>query len=68
MFSYCRSLSSIDVDFTVWPAASYATIGWVSMVAATGTFKCPTALGTDATIQRGESYCPAGWTVVNYDA
>lgn len=67
MFNGCSSLSSLDVKFTAWSPSS-ATDNWLSRVAATGTFKCPEALGTDATIQRGASYCPEGWTVVNYDA
>lgn len=29
---------------------------------------CPTALGTNATITRGVSACPEGWTVINTDA
>ena len=37
-------------------------------MSANGTFTCPEALGRDATIQRGSSYCPTGWTVVNPDA
>ena len=67
MFYSSSSLSAIDVNFTSWSPSS-AIDNWLFGVAATGTFICPTALGTDATIQRGVSYCPEGWTVVNYDA
>lgn len=38
---------------------------WLANTSATGTFYCPAELGTDETIQRGPSYCPEGWTVVN---
>ena len=41
---------------------------WVYGIASGGTFKCPTALGTNETITRDVSNCPAGWTVVNTDA
>lgn len=63
MFSECRSLSSIDVDFTVWPAASNATIGWVYGVAATGTFTCPDVLPETF----DTSHIPSGWTVNKKD-
>lgn len=65
-FQGCSSLTCISTDLSAWPANGFPD--WVSGVAATGKFICPEALGTDATIQRGSSYCPTGWTVVNYDA
>lgn len=65
-FSDCSNLTCISTDLTAWPSNGFND--WTKGVAATGTFKCPEALGTDATIQRGASYCPEGWTVVNYDA
>ena len=37
------------------------------VVAASDTFRCPTALGTNETIQRGTNACPSGWTVINTD-
>lgn len=63
MFSGCSVLSEIEVRMTSW--SSLAFQNWVKDVAATGTFKCPAALGTDETITRGVSNCPSGWTVVN---
>ena len=65
LFGGCSSLVDIEVRFLEW---SGATNNWLTNVAASGTFYCPTALGTDATITRGNSNCPAGWTVVNTDA
>ena len=67
MFFRCSSLSSITVDFSVFNPTS-ATSSWIYGVAANGTFYCPTALGTNETITRGETYCPEGWTVINTDA
>ena len=46
-FENCSSLSSISVDFTVWPSQ---TTNWVNGVAAQGEFHCPSALGTNETI------------------
>lgn len=67
MFEKCRSLSTIKVGATSW-GTNYATANWVSTVAASGTFICPTALGTNESITRGISNCPTGWTVINTDA
>ena len=64
MFHGCASLATLEVDFTDWNPSS-ATSGWLSGVAATGTFKCPSALGDNSTITRGTGNCPSGWTVVN---
>ena len=65
MFQACSSISSLRVNF----AAFIGTLtNWVYHVAETGTFYCPTALGTNDTITRGANYCPTGWTVVNTDA
>lgn len=64
MFYNCRNIPTIQVAFTAW-GPSTATGTWVGNVAATGTFKCPAALGDDSTITRGSSNCPNGWTVVN---
>ena len=66
MFYGCTSLASIRIGSTGWRTG--ATYSWVYNVAASGTFYCPTALGTDATITRSADYCPEGWTVVNTDA
>lgn len=64
MFKGCSKLSSISVAISAW-SGSY-TQNWVYRVQTTnGTFTCPTALGTNATIARGNYYCPNNWTVVN---
>ena len=58
MFNGCTSLANITVAFTSWdPSSQYDFYNWVTGVAASGTFTCPTA--------RGTSKCPSGWTVVN---
>lgn len=63
MFYGCSSLTNIEVRFSSWNNPN----NWVQSVAPTGTFYCPTALGTNDTIERGTSRCPTGWTVVNID-
>ena len=63
LFNQCVNLESITCMFDSW--VSGATNGWVNGVKDTGTFYCKSVLGTDATIQRGISNCPQGWTVVN---
>ena len=65
MFLGCTSLCDVTVFFSDWGASHYSTANWLQGVAASGTFRCPAALGTDSTISRGTSYCPTGWTVVN---
>lgn len=61
MFYGCRSLAEVTTKQT-----SFSNCGdWLSGVAATGTFRCPEALGDDSTIQRGASACPNGWVVDN---
>ena len=67
MFKNCTALTWIELAATSWTGATNSFADWVSGVAASGTFRCPTALGTDATITRGASNCPVGWTVVNTD-
>ena len=67
MFYGCNALNSLTVNFTDWNPGSYSpapTVSWMGG-ASTGTFTCPTALGTNATIQRGSGYCPNNWTVIN---
>ena len=64
MFNGCRNIDCIECSFE---AFSSATSQWLSGVFFTGTFICPTALGTNETIRRGASYCPKGWTVINKD-
>ena len=70
MFSGCELLNEITAGIITWTpsSGSAATTDWLNGVAATGTFRCPTALGTNATITRGVSACPEGWTVINTDA
>ena len=66
MFQECTSLSSISASFTEW--TSDTTTDWVTNIRSSGTFYCPTALGTNETITRGNNNCPTNWTVVNTDA
>lgn len=65
MFSGCSSLAEVDVGLSSWGVymQDMATMGWLTDVAASGVFKCLPELGVDETIQRGENYCPTGWTV-----
>lgn len=66
MFTDCTNLSKIKVRLTT--SLTAATAGkWVENVSPTGTFICPTALGTNETIKRGIGGCPQGWTVINED-
>ena len=64
MFKGCRNIDRIECSFE---AFSPATSNWLNGVSYTGTFICPTALGTNETIRRGVSYCPEVWTVINKD-
>ena len=64
MFDGCRNIDCIKCSFE---AFGDGTSDWLSNVSPIGTFICPTALGTNETIQRGASYCPEGWTVINED-
>ena len=72
MFSACSSLASVTTKqtqpFGDGSIANDPNYHWMNGVAATGTFYCPKELGTNATITRGGSACPEGWTVVNTDA
>ena len=61
MMFYSSRILSITTAQTSFLGCDY----WLDLVSATGTFYCPAALGTNATIQRGESACPLDWTVVN---
>ncbi len=63
MFEMCSLLAAVEVRLTAWSGAD--TQEWMEQVSSTGTFRCPAALGTNETIQRGQNYCPDGWTVVN---
>ena len=58
-------ISEMEVAFSSF---GYGGTGnWLKNVPGTGTFYCPTALGTNETISRDTSACPAGWTVINTD-
>ena len=68
MFYGCEKLEYVKTKLTSFPSLYSNSINnWLSNVAPIGTFVCPTALGTNETIQRGASYCPEGWTVINED-
>ena len=63
MFSGCASLSRIQVSNTSWGRATDTTFNdWVSGVAASGTFVCPSALPEEYGVNR----IPTGWTRVTY--
>ena len=64
MFNGCINIDCIDCSFE---AFGDGITDWLNNVSPIGTFVCPTALGTNETIQRGASYCPEGWTVINKD-
>ena len=68
MFQGCTSLATVRTAQTqAWGdgTSDDPSYCWLEDVATTGTFYCPTALGTNATITRGVSACPEGWTVIN---
>lgn len=70
MFIACRNLSLVKVNlnnFSNPTNTSGYTFAWLTNTSPTGTFICPTALGTNETIKRGTSFCPEGWTVINED-
>lgn len=67
MFRGDTKLNSLRVGFSAFTGTG-STADWLFGTSATGTFYCPTALGTNETITRGASNCPAGWTVVNTGA
>lgn len=70
MFEGCSALADVEVRFEDWDGDLRPlppTAFWLMNVSATGTFRCPTALGTNDTIARGYNSCPPGWTVVNTD-
>ena len=64
MCNGCTKLNDVTVSLTAWGTTN-DTGSWLGNVAASGTFRCPAALGTDSTITRDASHCPSGWTVVN---
>lgn len=66
MFLNCSSLANIKVAFTSWTASGSSDIystGWVSGVAQSGVFECPSALPVIVDID----HIPTGWRVVNTD-
>jgi len=56
MFTGCSQLASVDVSFTDWNSTD-ATTNWLSGVAASGTFTCPSELPDI----RGVNNIPEGW-------
>lgn len=70
VFINCSNLSLVKVNwnnFSNATSTSGYTYLWLKNTLPTGTFICPTALGTNETIKRGTSFCPEGWTVINED-
>ncbi len=64
MFSRCTSLNRITMLATdIYISAEYCLYGWVSGVAATGTF---TKAASMTSLPSGASGIPTGWTVVDY--
>ena len=63
MFRACEKVSLISTRQTSFTGCT----NWLSGVAQSGIFYCPTSLGTDETISRGGNACPEGWTVINKD-
>ena len=61
MFNGCTQLNEIKTAQTSF----YNCNDWVANVSQTGTFYCPSVLGTNDTISRGNSACPYGWNVDN---
>lgn len=62
MLNHCHNLSSLSVNFTSWTGSN-----WVENITGFGEFHCPSALGMNDTIQRGNAYCPTNFVVGNYD-
>lgn len=68
MFYDASSLNDLEIHMASFAYGRRSGFtDWVNGVSPTGTFRCPTALGTNETIQRGTDFCPEGWTVVNID-
>jgi hypothetical protein len=67
MFSGCKKLNYIKVEFTDWNSDDHSTSFWVNSIADVGTFVCPSALvyNDEGTYDPsfGTSYIPKGWTV-----
>lgn len=70
IFNGCEDLSVIEVNFSHWQDETLTPgffedvcANWVSGVASSGTFTCPSALPEEF----GDSRIPSGWTVVRKD-
>ena len=67
MFRNCSSLAHIKVAFTEWNSSAQTSnlyaYNWVSGVAQSGVFECPSALPVTV----DTSHIPTGWSVVNTD-
>lgn len=63
MFKNCQKLSSVEVAFDAWPSgtigSNYPTYEWLSNVAPSGNFICPSGLE----YRTGTSYIPEEWLV-----
>lgn len=68
-FNGNSALSSVAVKFTEWNDDEHSTDNWLSGVAESGFFFCPSALcsvdSTDAV--RDSSHIPSGWRIMNYE-
>ena len=61
MFYNCKKINAINTRQTSFTGCT----NWVNGVSSSGTFTCPSTLGTQASITRGTSGCPTNWTVIN---
>ena len=63
MFNGCTNLNEITVLFETNPATSNNTTGWVTGVAASGTFNMSSTAAWDPDNYRGVNGVPTNWTV-----
>ena len=66
MFNGCSSLNTLTYLGTTAPSSSFSS-GWLSRVAANGTFYMNENATWDTTITRGTSTVPADWTITKID-
>ena len=66
MARYVPTISEVEVGWIMWPSSSNATQNWLQG-SDVSVFKCPSALGTNQSIARSDSTCPATATVINTD-
>lgn len=65
MLSGCSNVSEIEVGLTSWGGGG--TSDWVAKVSPSGTFRCPSILGNNISIERGPYRCPQDWNVETYE-